>query len=328
MPRYVRNSAILAKVETTYATDAAPSGAANAILVSDLTVNPLNAKNVDRALIRPYFGASEQLLGSAMVECGFGVEFQASGTAGTLAAWDPLLQACGFSAGATLATPSRVEHSLEGAYSNHKSLTIYYHDDGVLHKLLGARGTVSFDLNIGGKPMMKFKFTGLDGGVTAVSNPSTTLTAFKTPLVVTDPNTGALTLGGAYAAGAITGGTEYISAGLDLDLGNQVTFTDLLGTAAASGQSVDLTGREASGKVMFDLPAANEVSFMTSVKTNATQSFGLVHGTTAGYKMLVFLPAVQLINPRKEDKDGRRLIGFDLRVMPSSGNDEIKLVEL
>jgi hypothetical protein len=33
-PRYVRNSAILAKTETTYGTDPTPTGGANAILVS------------------------------------------------------------------------------------------------------------------------------------------------------------------------------------------------------------------------------------------------------------------------------------------------------
>lgn len=329
MPRYSRNSAILAKIETTYGTDASPTGAANALLVSNLSINPLNANNVSRDLIRPYFGASEQLIGSANVECEFEVELQHSGTAGTAAAWDAVLQGCGFKAGAALTTPARVEHDLVTDYSLFKSLTIYYHDDGVLHKLLGCAGNVSFALNVGERPVMKFKFTGLDGGVTATGNPSATLTAFKTPLVVSDPNTGAMVLGGAYATGAISGGTEYICAGIEFDMANKVTFTDLLGTASASGQSVALTGREPAGKVMFDLSAANEVSFMASVKSNATQSMGLVHGITAGYKILVFAPAVQLINPRKEDKDGRRLIGFDLRLMPgASGNDEIKIVGL
>ena len=262
------------------------------------------------------------------MSCEFSVEFQGSGTAGTVAAWDAVLQGCGFLAGNVLATPARVEHGLVTDYTTFKGITIYYHDDGALHKLLGSRGTVSFDIGVGNRPLMKFKFTGLDGGLTATANPAVTLTAFKTPLVVTDPNTGALVLGGTYATGAITGGTEYISGGLELDLGNQVKFTDLLGTATASGQSVDLTGREVTGKAMFDLTAANEATFMTNVKTNVTQSIGLVHGTTAGYKMLVFAPKVQLINPSKEDKDGRRLIGYDLRFLPNAGNDEIQIVAL
>ena len=328
MARYSRNSVVLAKIETTYGTDPAPTGAANAILVSNLSINPLAANNVDRDLARAYFGASEQLVGSAYVEVSMDVEFQHSGTAGTAAAWDPLLQACGFAAGSALTTPSRVEHLLATDYSALKSVTIYYYDDGVLHKLLGARGTFSVNLNVGERPVFSFRFLGLDGGVTATANASPTLTGFKTPLIVTDPNTGAVTLGGSYATGAITGGTEYVAAGFDFDMGNDVQFTDLLGTATEAGQAVDLSNRSMSGKIRLDLTAANEVTFMSAVKANATQSIGLVHGTTAGFKLLVFLAQVQLINPTKEDINGRRLIGFDMRVMPSAGNDEIKIVGL
>lgn len=328
MARYSRNSVVLAKTEVTYGTDPVPTGAANAILVSNLSINPLNANNVDRDLVRAYFGGSEQLVGSAYVEVSMDVEFQHSGTAGTAAAWDPLLQACGFAAGAVEATPARVEHLLATDYSALKSVTIYYYDDGVLHKLLGARGSFSVNLNVGERPVFSFKFLGLDGGVTATANATPTLTGFKTPLVVTDTNTGALTLGSTYAIGAITGGTEYVAAGFDFDLGNDVQFTDLLGTATLAGQSVDITNRAMTGKLRVDLTAANEVTFMTAVKANTVQSVGLVHGTTAGYKLLVFLAQVQLINPTKEDVNGRRLIGFDMRVLPSSGNDEIKIVGL
>lgn len=329
MPRYIRNTAILAKIETTYGADAVPIGGSNALLVSNMSIQPLNTNNINRDLIRPYFGASEQIIGSASVQVSFDVEFQSSGSmvTPTIPAWEPLLQGCGFLAGVGTAG-QRVEFGLEPAYGSIKGLTIYYHDDGVLHKLLGCRGTVSMKLGIGERPVFSFNFTGLDGGVTSATNPSVTLTAFKTPLAITDSSTGAVVLGGTYATGAITGGTEYITSGLELDLGNTVSFMDLLGTATETGQTVEITQREAVGKIAFDLTAANEVTFMTDVKAMTTQSIGLVHGTTAGFKMLVHCPSVQLVNPRKEEKDGRRLIGFDLRVLPTAGNDEIKIVAL
>jgi hypothetical protein len=327
MPRYVRNTAILAKIEATYAVDPTPTGVANALLVSNMTINPLNANNVSRDLIRPYFGGSEQLIGSANVEVSFDIEFQSSGAVATptIPAWDSLLQACAFAAGA--GTPgSRIEYLLATDYSALKSVTIYYYDDGVLHKLLGARGNFSIKANVGDRPVFSFRFVGIDGGVTSAANPAVTLTAYKTPQVVTDPNTGAVTLGCTYSAAALSGGVEYITAGLEVDLGNDVQYIDLLGTAAASGQTVEITNRDTSGKIMFDLTAANEVTFMASVKAATVQSLGVVHGTTAGYKMIVFLPSVQMINPRKEEKNGRRMIGFDLRVLPTSGNDEIKII--
>lgn len=328
MARYARNQVILAKIESTYGTDPTPTGGSNAVLVSNLSCNPLAATNIDRDLIRAYLGGSEQLVGSNHIEVSFDVEFQNGGTAGTAAAWDPLLQACGYTAGSAQVTPSRVEHALESTYSSWKSVTIYYYDDGALHKLLGARGTVSIDLMVGARPVFKFRFLGLNGGLTAAANASPTLTGYKAPLVVTDSNTGALTLDCTYATGALSGGTEYVSGGMSIDVGNDVQFVDLLGTASAAGQSIDFAQRAMTGSIEFDLTAANEVTFMTNVLANTTQAVGLVHGTTAGYKMLVFAPAVQLINPRKVEKQGRRLIGYDMRILPSSGNDELKIVAL
>lgn len=319
MARYARKSAILAKVETTYGTDASPTGAADAVLVSNLTINPLNAQNVSRDLIRPYFGASEQLVGSAYVECSFDVELQSSGTAGTAPQWGDLLLGCGFAETVTAST--RVDYT--PVTDSLQSLTLYYHDDGVLHKVLGAMGTVDVKLNVSERPVLSFKFTGLDGGMTATANPSATLTAWKTPAVVNDANTADLLLGCTYAAGALSGGTAYVSRGIEFSVGNKVEFIPLVG-----GESVGITGREVTGKVVLDLAAADEVTFMATVKANTTQGIGTVHGTASGSKVLVFAPAVQLISPSKQDVNGRRLIGYDLRAVPSAGNDDLRIVAL
>jgi hypothetical protein len=41
---------------------------------------------------------------------------------------------------------------------------------------------------------------------------------------------------------------------------------------------------------------------------------------------MLFAPAVQLINPQKADINGRRLISFESRFTPSTGNDELRVV--
>ena len=54
---------------------------------------------------------------------------------------------------------------------------------------------------------------------------------------------------------------------------------------------------------------------------------GFVHGTVAGNTGVVFMPAAQLINPTKVDRNGRRLIGYTVRGVPgASGNDDLRLV--
>lgn len=317
MARYMRDSAILAKIETTEGTDATPTGSANAILVSDQSIDPLVANNVSRDLVRNYFGASEQLVGTAYIMVEFTVELQGSGTAGTAPAWGALLRACG------MAESGLVSYA---AYapdvpSAQKSATIYYYDSGVVHKLLGAKGTITqAGLSVSGRPTLRFQFIGVDGGISAASVPSTTLTGWKTPAVITTANSGDVTVGGTYSAGAVSGGTVYTSRGLEFSLGNQVQFTPLLGAEA-----VDITGREVTGKVEFDLTAAQEVSFMAIVKANSLQSLSLIHGATSGYIVGVSFAAVQLLNPKKTEVNGRRLIGYDFRSVPASGNDDITI---
>lgn len=322
MGRNVRNTAILAKLETTEGVDAAPSGAANAMLVTEFNLNPLDAKNVDRKVVRGYFGASEQLVGSASIKLGFSVEMAGSGTAATAPAFDPLLQACGMAA-ASLTTPNRVEYT--PISSAIKSITANYYDDGICHKMLGSRGSFSLSAKAGEIPTFKFDFTGLDGGV-ATGTTTGTYSAFKTPVPVTKANVIDITIGATYAAGVLTGGTVYPSTGMDLDIGNAVSFTPLL-----SSESVEITDREVKGSFSLDLTAAQEVTFMGIVKANTTQSIALTLGTVSGNKWIIFIPCAQLINPKKTDLSGKRLISFDFRALPTpagTGNDEIRLVHL
>ena len=96
MARYVRNSAVLAKIESVYGTDPVPTGGANAMLVSNQSKPKLVNNLVDRALLRSYFGGSEQLVGTRYLEIAFDVELAGSGTAGTAPAWAPLLRASAF----------------------------------------------------------------------------------------------------------------------------------------------------------------------------------------------------------------------------------------
>ena len=56
MPLLTRKRLLLAKAEVTYGTDPTPTGAANAILVRNLEIVPLQSDIVQRELIRPYLG--------------------------------------------------------------------------------------------------------------------------------------------------------------------------------------------------------------------------------------------------------------------------------
>jgi hypothetical protein len=320
MSRFIRNTVVLFKTEVTYGLDPVPTGLANALLVSNLSYNPLNAQNVGRDLVRGFLGGSEQLVGNKFHECSFDIELVNGGTAGTAPAYGPVLQACGMAETVTAAV--RVDYTpISTAFA---SGTIYWYDDGLLHKLTGARGSVAFKMNAGGRPVMSFSFKGLYNTPTVAANATPTLTAFKTPQVVNEANSSDLTFGGTHTlaiAPAITAGTPYPSLGIEVDLGNTVEYVPLLG-----GESVELTQRDASCKFQLDLTPAQEVTFLADVSAAALTTVGFVHGTSAGFKSLLWMPFVQKINPSKQDQSGKRMLGYDGRVVPSVGNDEFRLV--
>ena len=93
MALLTRKRLILAETESTYGTDPSPDGA-DAILVRDLNITPQQSDVVSRDLVRPYLGASEQLLANTRVECTFSVELAGSGTAGTAPRFGKVLKAC------------------------------------------------------------------------------------------------------------------------------------------------------------------------------------------------------------------------------------------
>lgn len=318
MARIMRNTAILAKIETTPGTDAVPTGAANALLISNASFE-LVYNNAERDNLRGYMGGNESLPGTRFVKATFDVELSGSGTAGTAPAWGPLLLACAM---AEVTSATAVEYT--PVSTGLKTLTIKYILDGVQHTMLACMGDVELDMQEGAIPKLKFSFTGRHGGTAAQAAPALTLTNWKTPQVITAENSGCLTLGGTYANGAVTGGTTYPSRGLNVKLGNDVKQLALL----CAGNQVDITNRKTTGSTQLELTAAQEVQTITDVNGVALTSLSFVHGTTAGAKVMVFAPSVQRLNPKHTDYEGRAHMGLDLNFMPVTGNDELRIVAL
>jgi hypothetical protein len=321
MSRLIKKTVVLVKVETTSGTDAVPTGADNAIQVMDLSITPLDANNVDTNYITNYLGGGVQLVGTASVKCSFSVLLAGSATAATAPKWGALLQGCANAETTGLTVPNRVEYL--PATDSLKTVTIYWYDDGLLHKLLGCFGNVKLSAKSGEAPKLTFDFVGLDGGVSAAANATAVLTGWKTPVGITKANVTDINLGCTYSAGALSGGTAYNSTGLTIDWGNTVEFAPMLTT-----EEVVLSDRNMVGTMSIELTAAQEVTQMAAVKANTLQGVGFIIGTATGNKIMLHMPSVQLINPKKEDFAGKRIIGFDMRVLPVSGNDELRIVSL
>lgn len=308
MPLLSRKRTILAKTEVTYGTDSTPVGTTNAILVRNLNVTPLNAELVSRDLVRPYLGASEQLVASSYVSVEMEVEMAGSGTAGTAPAYGPLLLACGMAA-TTSAGVSVTYAPVSSAFS---SVTIYYNVDGVLHKVTGARGTVELQIQVGQIPVYRFQFTGLYNAPTDTAAPAVTYTSFQTPLAANSDNTTGFSL--FSYSGALQS--------LSVNVNNTVNYRTLIGA-----EDVQMTNREASGQAVFEAPTIAAKDFFSLALGSTLGSLDITHGTVAGNRVQISSTKAKVNNPTYTDLNGIQMLQVPFNLVPSTaGNDEFSIV--
>jgi hypothetical protein len=302
---------LLAKVETTIGTDANPAGAANSVLISSLTLKPLTLQTASRNLMRPYLGASEQIVVGEYAEVEFEVEFAGAGTSAvTIPKWSDLLLACGF-AGVVNGTTSYDHSPVSSAF---KTVTIYvYVGDGILHKLTGAVGTAVLDLSAGAIPKFKFRFMGYYTAPTDTASSGVVYTGWQTPIGVRDSAVPTLTLHGATK-------TQVPYRSLKIDLGNNIIYRNLVGATAML-----LTDREVTGSVELQYESVSTKAWMPIIQGVTTAALSVQVGSTAFNIATVDAPKVQLLNPSLSDVDGIQHLTMDMRLLPSVGNDELKL---
>ena len=214
MAKLYRKRTVLIKVESTYGTDSSPAGT-DACQVRNLEVTPVQSDIVSRDLIRPYLGASPQLIANNRVQVTFEVEYAGSGTAGTAPRYGSLLKACGFSE--TIVASTSVTYA--PVSTSFSSVTMYYSTDGVRHKVTGARGTYSLNLTANQIPVINFTMTGQYVAPTDTADPTPTFTAQATPKIFNDTNTTAFTL---------FSETDLPLQSCQLDIGNEVVYRELI----------------------------------------------------------------------------------------------------
>jgi hypothetical protein len=309
MALLLRKRLILIETESTYATDATPDGA-DAVLVRDLNITPQQSDVVSRDLIRPYLGASEQLLANTRVECTFSVEFAGSGTAGTAPRYGKALQACGLSE--TVAAGTSVTYA--PVSSNFSSVTIHYNIDGVRHRVTGCRGTFVLNANVGEIPTIDFAFTGIYNAPEDSALPSVTYADQVPPLIFKNGNTDSFELL------SFSGCLQSVT----LDVGNNLVYRDLIGCT----KEVLITDRASTGTVVIEMiPIADKDYFAAALTDQSLGNLTFQHGTTAGNIIDFSSTKVDIGDLSYSDQDGIAMLRLPYTTVPSTaGNDEFSLV--
>ena len=307
MAKKMRNVALTAKIEVTYGTDPVPTGLANAILCRALAPQPLTAEFADRATVRPFMGASPQVFAAGYSVAEFEIELAGSGAAGTAPAWGPLLRACGISE--TISAATSVTYAPVSIA--HESVTLYYYFDGLMHKMTGCRGTVSFELNAKAIPVMRFRMTGLHNVVTDTAMITATLTGFIAPVAVNKVNTTTFSLH-SYAAKVQS---------FTLDVANQVNYRNLV-----NNETVDIVDRNPAGAINFEVDTVAAKAWQPIITAGTAGALSIIHGATAGNICTLAASKTQLLSPSYGEQDGIGMLSVPLAFLPTSGNDEFSLV--
>ncbi|WP_338618176.1 phage terminase large subunit family protein [Pigmentiphaga sp. CHJ604] len=193
-----------------------------------------------------------------------------------------------------------------------KALTLHYYLDGLFHKIMDARGTVSFDITAKGIPFMRYRFMGAYSPIADGANPSNVdYAAFMKPLGVNKANTPT------WALGAYTGCLQQLT----FDVANQLVWRSLV-----SCEGAEITERQPTGNILLELPRIAQLNWPQMVLDAQEQAVSITHGKVAGNIIDVRLPKAQLTNPAYSDQDGTAMLGLNLNVNPDQGNDEIEIV--
>ena len=185
-----RNKLIVAKIEATYGTDAVPTGAANAIRATDVTLSPMEGDSVTRAPVSATLGSAPTIPVGTHVTLTFSVEIAGAGAAGEVPAYGPLLRGCAMAE--TVTANTQVVY--RPVSTGEESVSIYINIDGNRHKLLGARGTVSLEISARQLPLFKFSFVGLWTEPDAAALPTANFGAFTAAVPVGNANSSGFSL--------------------------------------------------------------------------------------------------------------------------------------
>ena len=193
--------------------------------------------------------------------------------------------------------------------NNFESVTIYYNVDGLLHKVTGARGTVSLSGEVGAIPTLQFTMTGIYNSPTDTAAPAATYTNQATPQIFKQGNTTAFQF---YSY------TDACLQSVSMDIGNNIVYRELVGCT----KQVLITQRNVTGTVMIETPTIAAKDYFTAAITDGTTgNLTFAHGTTAGNRVSLVLNTVDIGNPSYSGQDDIAMLNLPYTAIPSGSGD-------
>jgi hypothetical protein len=291
-----RNRLALVKSESTYGTSSSPA-ASDALLFTELDVEPLAMELVERETIQAYMGNRASVVGQRSVPVKATVEAAGSGTAGTAPRYGPLLKAAGLSE--TINAGSVTYAPVSDGFSSYTM--DFYIDNGSRQAITGIRGGAELSMAVGEIPTFAFDQMGIFAAPGALSRPTETYSAQASPLAVNADNTTAVSVHGFSAC----------MTSFSLNLGVEMTFEQKAGCT----KQVRITDRKPTGSITIELPGIATKDFIAIASAQTAGAMSWVHGATAGNILTFDATSVAFDSPTFEDGDSVTHITLPFRLL-------------
>lgn len=307
-----RSKIVLVKPEASYGVDSAPTGAANAVLMKNIELRPMEGEDESRELELPWLGGQETIPTALRSVLTGDVELVGSGSTGVAPAWGPLLRACGM---AETVTPDDDPGDGSVVYnpvsSAHESVTIHFWIGGTRHVFIGTRGTAEITMEAQRLPHIRFTLTGLFTTPGEQARPTPDLSAFAVPQVVSNALTPKFEIDA----------LPMVLRAFRMSLGNQVEPRLLVGR-----EEIVIVDRTETMTATVEAVPLSTFNPFSAARDRDRVAVEIAHGTEAGRRVTIEAASCGV----------GRLAGYEnnqnvlewplpLQPLPTAGNDQFTL---
>lgn len=308
-----RNQVLLAKVETTRGTDAAPT-AANAIKCA--VINPtVDGQQLDNPVVKNSISAEPKKFVNKRMTFQIQLPLKGSGTAGTAPEFGSLLQACALKETVVEAgedVDAEVNYKLTNADAEMKSVTIYLYKDGLCYKAVGCMGNLASANPAGGFPMLTFNMEGNFLSVSDAVNPASPVYDTTEPVEVKSYG---FTIG-SWA--------DAVCREFSFETGNTVSARKNI-NAADGLEASGITARDPQWSATIEAVLEATHPFWSDFIDRDTAQLSFSHGTVAGNIVEFSAPAANFDAPSPSSEDGINMYGLSGQLLEDNGADNFKL---
>lgn len=286
--------AVLAKIETTYATDSTPTGGANAVLLKSVDINPLAGERVPREIIRAGYGTMAGWLVGRHVQITARVDLAGAGAAGTAPAWGPLLRACGCAE--TITPGTKVDYT--PVNSAFESVALYLNHEGTRHIALGGRGNAKLRFTRNRPPEIELSLLAIWSSDSSVALPALTTTAWKDPLPSTKANTAAFSIDS----------QDVVGSSFELDLGMDCAYLERI-----NRQEIIVRDRKPKVSALIEeLPLATKNFHVLAGAAPVPLVY--THSAVAGKIVDISCPLIQVQDVQRQEEETETMLNVSAEV--------------